>query len=151
MNQIPILSLVAGMALLALSAARPSILVAPSAGIRFQVVARGGDSAGTIRLRSDSSFAIGGLNDRGQITVVAESAPTGEVLLQCQDGKLFPIAVGGGAAPGGTWSTEEDAFLGPVSQDREGNAVFAASRLVAGKGALGTFRWDGGTRQVQAI
>src|SRR5207247_390682 len=58
--------------------------------------------------------------------------------------------VGGGDAPGGKW-VKQVGFPGPVSMNRRGDIVFAASATIGGTTGLGAFRWDYQSQKVTLV
>src|SRR5205823_926103 len=95
--------LCAGLIVLAPGALRAA---PPPASYKIQSIFKLGDKIGDITTDSKGDVEIGALNDNGQIVFVTENAAAGagELLVQYSDGKFTPIVVGGGTAPGGTWS-----------------------------------------------
>jgi hypothetical protein len=101
---------------------------------QIQPIVSTGDLVGNVRIKANGAFFVGGMNDSGQILFVADNAAGGQLLLQFADGRLSPIVVAGGLAPGGTWS-QKVSIASPVSVNQLGDAVFAADVTVGGKTA----------------
>jgi hypothetical protein len=74
-------------------------------------------------------------------------------LFQYGAGQFTPVVVSEGAAPGGKWP-KNVVVRRPLTMNERGNVGFAASVLLDkdnGKMSWGTFLWDAGARQVQAV
>lgn len=135
---------------LGLTAGQAHPAAAPATGIRLEPIARGGEPIGSLQIKKNSPFFVGGLNDQGQVIFAAESATGGQMLLQSSGGRLIPIVVPGAAAPGGQWS-KSGHVRAPVSMNEGGSAVFAADVVIGGKPDVGTFRWEAPTGEVQPL
>lgn len=119
-------------------------------GLPYQIqrIARPGDRMGNAE--ADRPFFVESLNDQGQVVFIAENAAGGQMLVQYAQGRLTPMVVSGGEAPGGTWS-EEVGILSPVSMNQEGSVLFAADVTIGGQSHVGTFRWDDRARRVVPV
>jgi hypothetical protein len=117
---------------------------------KIQRVVKLGDPLGEIFVDRAGGFRIGALNDQGHLLLVADHEAGGQVLVQFAGGKLTPIVVREGDAPGGKWPKTVRVLM-PVSINPSGNAVFAADVTIGGKTALGTFLWNDQTQQVSPV
>src|SRR5207302_9989807 len=75
---------------------------------------------------------------------------TGEILVQYSDGKFTTIVVGGGSAPGGTWSKPVSTY-GPITMNQHGNIAFAVDITVGNQSSAGTFLWDFAAQKTTAV
>src|SRR5215218_1188763 len=58
-------------------------------------IVKRGDRAGDVTIRTlGGSFKVGGLNDDGQLTFVAENEAGGQALIQYRGSELIPIVAG---------------------------------------------------------
>jgi hypothetical protein len=118
----------------------------------IRTVVKFGDPAGDVGIKkSSNAFAIGGLNDRGQILFSTQptEAPDSHALFQYADGQFTPILVAGREGLSGPWP--QDIRLNqPPHMNQLGNVVFSAYRA-AGEVDLGTLLWDAQTQRVTPV
>jgi hypothetical protein len=138
-------------------------LLAPAAAraettYKIQPIAKLGDKAGDVTLRSSGALEVGTLNDRGQLTFVAGNAAGGSVLVQYADGKLTPIVVAGQPAPSGQWSAtgpittiDAPARRNAGAMNQLGQTVFATDVVSDSTTTTGTFLWDLQAQKVTAV
>jgi hypothetical protein len=81
-----------GLTLLTMGAARAQ------AGYKIQSIAKRGDVIDGSRLNNLDLFTLGGLNDKGEVVFLGESAVSNDLLLKYADGKLIVVAKRGGTA-----------------------------------------------------
>jgi hypothetical protein len=120
---------------------------------KIQPIIKLGDTVADVKIRAKNGyFALGALNDSGQIAFIAANGEiaNSEMLLQYADGKFIPIAVGGRDAPGGNW-VKAEGFNSPVSMNQLGNVVFGANATIGGATAYGTFLWDFKAQKVTPV
>ncbi len=118
---------------------------APAADLTYslQPIVSVGGMAGDVPLPKSLSFAIAGLNDRGQVLfdVGTGDGTQPDRLLEYAGGQFTPIMVSGRDGPVGPWPG--DVFLfgpSPQSLNEQGDVVFAVHSRRGQP--LGVFRWD---------
>jgi hypothetical protein len=140
--------LIAGLALLAPRAAPAT---APTS-YTFQPLAQIGGMAGDIPIPQGLTWALGSLNDNGQILVVAETAAGTKpgLLLQYGDGKFTLLVSGGMDGPLGPWP-KDIGFNGALySMNGRGNSVFEVDKQ-HGATLIGTFYRDATSGKMTAV
>lgn len=141
MRSVRFSGLIVGLALLAPGAPRADVTY------QIQPIAKLGDTVGDVRIMAANGyFAVGALNDSGQLIVKTAVTPSGgDVLFQYADGKLTPIVRAGQEGPAGNWP-QALWVRQPVSMNALGNVVFAANVTVGSESNSdypeGTFLWD---------
>jgi hypothetical protein len=139
-----LLATLAGLMLVACSAAWAA------APYQIQPLLQRGDPIGDLRAQSGGVFFVASLNDSGQLVFLTNGSTGSQLLIRYAEGRLTPIVVPGGAAPGGTWSGSA-ASAGPASLNSLGDIVFAAAVNAGGRTDVGTFLWRSATQQVTPL
>jgi hypothetical protein len=137
----------------ALRAAPPASTTPSPTSYKIQSIFKLGDKIGDVTTDPQGDVEVGALNDNGQIVFVTENAAAGagEILVQYNsDGKFTPIVVGGGSAPGGTWSKPVSTY-GPMTMNQHGNIAFAVDITTGSQSSAGTFLWDFTAQKTTAV
>jgi hypothetical protein len=126
---------VLGLALLAPGGARAANTY------KVQPIVKLGDTLGDTLLKAGVDFEVDTLNDAGQLLFVTYTPKMySEMLFQYVAGKITPLIVPDGDAPGGKWPKSVN-IVSPASGNQSGNVVMAVSDNVLGIW-MGTFLWD---------
>jgi hypothetical protein len=135
----------------ALQAAPPASST-PPVTYKIQPILTMGGKVGDLTTDPKGDVEIGALNDNGQIVFVTENAAAGagEILVQYSDSKFTTIVVGGGSAPGGTWSKPVSTY-GPITMNQHGNIAFAVDATIGNQTSAGTFLWDFEAQKTTAV
>jgi hypothetical protein len=121
-----------------------------AAPYQIQPIVKQGDRLGDLRVQSAGAFFISSLNDGGQLVFLTNSSSGTQLLIQYADGRLTPIVVPGGAAPGGTWSGSAIS-AGPAGMNARGDVAFAAAVTAGGRTDVGAFLWHFDAKQVTPL
>jgi hypothetical protein len=116
----------------------------------IQSIASAGDTVGGMQTNAGGRLEVDGLNDSGQLVLLADNAAGGGALFQYAGNIFTPIVVGGGDGPGGKWP--QDVFIdAPVSMNQLGNIVFTADFPTGSHASGGLYLWDSQARTVTAV